>query len=113
MIPDRLTLEEQIAQAKISERREYLSLVKRAFNDERSGELYDQFLNPPIFLRRDAVRLLAKIKIDHEYRTPTTARYVRRQENVASFAYLAFLDLVEVKVESYLGVFKKRIIVPK
>lgn len=110
---ERLTLEEQIAQTKINERRTYLTLVSQALDGERSKELYDSLLNVPIFIGRDAVKLLAKIRTDYEQRNPTPAKYVRRPENAAPFVYLTLLGLVEAKVEPYCGIFKKRTIVPK
>ncbi len=110
---EQLTLEEQIAQAKINERKTYLGVVSRAMEGERSKEIYDSLLDAPIFVGRDAVKLLAKIRTDYDYGKPTSARYVHKPENVAPFVYLTVLGLVEAKVEPYFRVFHKRTIVPK
>ena len=110
---ERLTLEEQIRKAKIEGRMDYAGNMLRVMEGERSEELHHRLNNPSTFVRQDATRLLAEIMADYEMGKYTPAEYVRKPQNSAAFAYLAFLDLVEVQEHPYLRIFKRKVIVPK
>ena len=107
------TLEEQLHKAKNGDRISYAERMLRLVEGEKTPELYDELCNPPIFVRRDATRLLAEIITDNEDGNPTTAMYVRKPENAPAFAYLVALNLVDVQEQPYLGLFKRKVIVPK
>ena len=108
----RETLEEQVAQAKAEDKRDYAQRILRVFQGERTKELYDELAKPPMFVDRDAVRLLAEVMAGYEDGEPVTARYVRKPENASAFAYLAFLQAVKVEEQPCYLFFKRKIIVP-
>ena len=108
----RETLEEQIAKAKAEDKREYAQKMLRALQGERTKELYDELAKPPMFVDRDAVRLLSEIMAGYENGEPVTAKYVRKPENAPAFAYLAFLQTVKVEERRCYLFFKRKIIVP-
>ena len=107
------TLEEQIHQAKDDARRIYAERVLKAMQGERTSELNELLINAPVFLKRSAVNLYARIVDDYKSGKPTSPRDVRRAENVVEFTYLAYLNLVEVQEKLYLGLFKRKVIVPR
>jgi len=110
---ERPTLEEQLRMAKAGDKIMYANDILRAMDGERTQELYDRLCNPPMFLKRDATRLLSEIIRDFDDGRPISAGYVRKPANISAFVYLFCLDLVDVQECPYLGLFKRKVIVPK
>ncbi len=106
------TLEEQIAKAKLEDKKEYARSIRRVLQGEITDELYYKIANPPMFVYRDAVRLLSEILIGYKNDKPVTEKYITKPENFSVFSYLLFLKTVKIEEKPCYFFFKRKVIVP-